>query len=131
MGFSPKLDGNISADYYDRRCSEWQREMSDILKNIGMHQNASNACAQEGIRILELANRAWELYEMQEMAEKRKLLDFVFSNSSWVGGELTPNYRKPFDLIVEAKKLQDERTALTGEKFDKKAQNEIWLPFVV
>ena len=117
----------IKADYYDRRCSEWQGEMSQILKNIEIHQKASNACAQEGIRILELANRAWELYEKQEMAEKRRLLDFVFSNSSWMGGKLTPNYRKPFDLLVEASQLQDERTALTGAKFDKKAQNEIWL----
>jgi len=126
--YSDKLDGSISQEYYDRRCSEWQRDMSQILKDIEMHQKASNACAQEGIRILELANRAWELYEEQEMAEKRRLLDFVFSNSSWMGGKLTPKYRKPFDLIVEARQLQDERTVQTGEKFDEKTQNEIWLP---
>ena len=45
---------------------------------------------EEGIRILELSDRAWELYERQEMLEKRRLLDFVFSNSSWANGKLTP-----------------------------------------
>lgn len=123
-----KLDGNISTQFYDQKRTEWQKEMSQILKNIEMHQNASNSCVQEGIRILELANRAWELYEKQEMTEKRRLLDYVFSNSSWMGGRLTPNYRKPFDLIVEARQMQVEKKAQTGKQFDKEAKNEKWLP---
>ncbi len=61
------------------------------------------------------------------MAEKRRLLDFVFSNSTWAGGRLTPNYRKPFDLISEAVKMQAEEEARTGAKFDKTARNENWL----
>jgi site-specific DNA recombinase len=81
----------------------------------------------EGIRILELANRAWELYEKQEMAEKRRLLDYVFSNSTWADGKLTPNYKKPFDLISEAVKMQEEEEVNTGVRFDKMAGNENWL----
>ena len=93
-----------------------------------MRQNAGNFWSQEAIRILELSNRAWELYEQREMVEKRRLLDFVFSNSSWKDGRLTPNYRKPFDSIVEASQTQDQRATTTGGKFDEEAQNEIWLP---
>lgn len=126
--YEDKLDGTITRQYFDRKSEEWQDEVAQILKSIEVHQNASNSCLEEGIRMLELLNRAWELYEQQEMAEKRRLLDFVCSNSSWRDGKLTPKYRKPFDLIVEASQMHNERATITGEKFGEEAQNEIWLP---
>jgi site-specific DNA recombinase len=49
----------------------------------------------EGVRLLELTQKAASLYEKQEMGEKRPLLNFVFSNSTWKGGR-TPNYHQPF-----------------------------------
>ena len=60
-------------------------------------------------------------------SEEWRLLNCVLSNSSWKSGEFIPNYRKPFDLIVNSRRKQVE---LTGGKFDKVAKNEIWLPFV-
>ncbi|MCE5200457.1 MAG: zinc ribbon domain-containing protein [Armatimonadota bacterium] len=107
--YEDKLDGKITQQFFDRKSAEWRNEMAEIMRSIESHQKASESCVDEGIRILELSNRAWELYEKQEMLEKRRLLDFVFSNSTWANGKLTPKYRKPFDLIVEAKKMQDER----------------------
>jgi hypothetical protein len=103
-------------------------EMAQILRSIETHQKASESCMEEGIRILELSDRACELYEKQEMVEKRRFLDYLFSNSTWANGKLTPKYRKPFDLVVEAQELQDERGDGDGGGFDKTAQNEIWLP---
>jgi hypothetical protein len=50
--------------------------------------------------LLDLAQKAVFLYEKQEMKEKRKLLDFVCSNSTWKDGRLIPQYRKPFDLLL-------------------------------
>jgi hypothetical protein len=38
--------------------------------------------------------------EKQEMQEKRRLLDFVCSNSTDKNGRLIPQYRKPFDLLA-------------------------------
>jgi hypothetical protein len=44
--------------------------------------------------------KAVSLYEKQEMKEKRRILDFLFSNCLWKGGSLVPNYRKPFDTLA-------------------------------
>ena len=123
-----KLDGKTSQEFYDEKSTEWRNEQSAVRKKVEKHENANHSYMGEGIRILELSNRAWELYEKQEMAEKRRLLDYVFSNSSWQGGQLTPNYRKPFDLISDAVKMQEEQEARTGKQFDKTAKNENWLP---
>ncbi|PZR70498.1 MAG: hypothetical protein DLM66_03675 [Candidatus Dormiibacter spiritus] len=68
---------------------------------ISGHQRAESAYFKEGVDLLELASRARELFQSQEPAEKRKLLNFVLSNSSWREGRLTASYRKPFDLISE------------------------------
>ena len=52
-----------------------------------------------GIALLELANQAGELFERQPAGEKRRLLEFLLSNSYWADGELTPQFRQPFDLL--------------------------------
>ena len=59
---------------------------------------------------MELATRAADLFERQPASEKRRLLDFVLSNSTWANGELTPVFRQPFDMIA------DMATACATEK---------------
>ena len=55
----------------------------------------------EGIALMELANRAADLFAEQPASEKRRLLEFVLSNSFWAGGELTPDFRQPFGMITD------------------------------
>ena len=73
-------------------------------ENFGIGANrfriAFNAETQSSVAILELANRAAELFEKQSGSEKRRLLDFVLSNSTWGNGELRVKFRQPFDLIA-------------------------------
>jgi len=52
------------------------------------------------VKLRELADRAAELFERQPPAEKRKLIDFMVSGCRWMGGELVPEYRKPFDTLA-------------------------------
>ena len=52
-------------------------------------------------KILELANKAYLLYQMQNSAEQGKLLKKVLSNCATDGITLYPTYRKPFDQIFK------------------------------
>jgi hypothetical protein len=58
----------------------------------------------DGIKILELPNKAYFLYVKQTPEEKAKLLRIVLSNCSVDAVSLYPTYRKPFDLIFERAK---------------------------
>lgn len=49
----------------------------------------------------------------------------AYSNSSWAGGELTPNYRKPFDILAETNKAYQRKKATFPEKSD---LVEFWRP---
>ena len=70
---------------------------------------------QGGVAILELANRAAELFEKQSGSEKRRLLDFVLSNSTWGNGELRVKFRQPLNLIaLGTTELKQKKAAGVG-----------------
>jgi DNA invertase Pin-like site-specific DNA recombinase len=100
--YDDKLDGRIDVGFYDRKTSEWRDEQSRVRESIEQHENANRSYMDQGIALFELASRAVELFEKQEPREKRRLLDFVLSNCTWAGGELTPQFRQPFDMIADA-----------------------------
>jgi hypothetical protein len=67
------------------------------------------------------------LYEKKAMQGKRRLLDFVCSNSQWRDGKLIPTYRKPLDLLAST------NMTYTKTKAASPVENgfcPIWLPFV-
>ena len=95
--------------------AEWRQEQAAVRQNLEQHEQANQSYLQEGVAILELANRAAGLFEMQVATEKRRLLDFVLSNSTWGNGKLTVEFRQPFDLIaVAATELKQMKAAGVG-----------------
>jgi site-specific DNA recombinase len=120
-----KLDGAISEDYFDRMSEAFRKEQRDTLHKIQQHQSADEAYLEEGVRLLELAQKAVLLYEKQEMKEKRKLLDFMCSNSTWKDGRLIQKYRKPFDLLAVTNRAYQQTKATFPEE---SGLCPIWLP---
>jgi site-specific DNA recombinase len=97
-----KLDARIDVVFYDRKSSEWRREQDRLLRSIEEHQAANQTYLEEGIQLLELAQRAHIRFQKQVPREKRRLLNFLLSNCSWKGGELTAIFRQPFDMLIDA-----------------------------
>jgi hypothetical protein len=54
----------------------------------------------DGVRLLELAKKAYFLFKQQTPSKKSKLLNFVCSNSVWKEQTLTATFRQPFDLLA-------------------------------
>src|SRR5215469_14325957 len=65
------------------------------------------------------------LFEKQEPREKRRLLNFVVSNSTWRGGELAVTFRQPFDLLAETALAHARKKAAGGVA---SGFSQIWLP---
>jgi len=123
--YMDKLDGRIDAEFFDRQSAEWRTEQVRILRNIETHVSANQSYIEEGIKLLELARRAHELFENQPADEKRKLVDFVLSNSIWKNGELLAEYRQPFDVLAITV-ASDQQTKSMGQA--RAVENENWLP---
>jgi hypothetical protein len=117
-------DGLASIQDRIDKAAEFRSEQCRVMRDIETHQNANKSYNEEGIRLLELAQRAHLLFENQPPAEKRKLLDFVLSNCRWKDGKLQAEYRKPFDMlavtVAAGPRAKAEPTQETGK-------NENWL----
>ena len=72
------------------------------MSTITAQGSADRSYLDEGVRLIELAHGASRLFAKQGPLEKRRLLNFVLSNSTWKNGELSVTFRQPFDLLAEA-----------------------------
>ena len=108
------------------------RSFNELPSFTGSGENQSDRSANplvsgssSEINLLGLARRAHELFENQPANEKRKLLDFVLSNSIWKNGELVAEYRQPFDVLAFA--VASDPPTRSAELKDV-VENENWLP---
>lgn len=51
--------------------------------------------------VFSIASMAYELFESSNIEQKRKLINYVFSNLELEGVTLRYSLRKPFDLMVD------------------------------
>jgi len=101
QAYTDKLDGKIPEDVVLRKIGEWREEQSEVLAQIRSHHGANRNYLEEGVKLLELANKAYSLYRSQPAHEKARLLRLVQSNCAWDGVTPRPEYRKPFDVLAK------------------------------
>ena len=120
--YEDKLDGRVDDAFFDRKAAEWRAEQARLRQAIEAHNSADRTYMDEGVRLLELARRAYELFRKQEPGEKRLLLNFLLSNSTWRGGTLSATFRQPFDMLVVTTASQGKEKATgiaSDDLFDK------------
>jgi site-specific DNA recombinase len=99
--YPDKLDGRIDNSFFDRMSAEWREEQNTLLRELSFHQAADQSYLENGIRLLDLAVRAREIFEKRSPAEKHRLLKFVLSNCSWKEGNLTVMFRQHFSISLQ------------------------------
>jgi site-specific DNA recombinase len=112
--YEDKLDGRIEVEFFDRKSREWRAEQTRLLHAIEEHQKADQSYMEEGVRILELAQRAGDLFDKQPLLEKRRLLSCVMSAASWKDGCLAIELRQPFDMLLDANMAVQDKHSLEG-----------------
>ena len=100
-----KLDGKVEPGIFEQLSADWRKQQDKSLREIQRHQAADQHYLEEGITILEMARNAQRLFDQEQPMEKRRLLNFVVSNSTWANGELKATLREPFGFIAEMAKF--------------------------
>jgi site-specific DNA recombinase len=124
--YDDKLDGVIDEAFFRRKADECRGAQAKLSDEIERHRQANQNYIEDGARLLDLANKAADLFEKQPAPEKRKLLRFVLSGCTWKNGQLGFEYRKPFDLIAEferAEKTRKQKTQHSNRNGDQGAAN--------
>lgn len=101
-----KLKGRISDSDYDRYYSKFKDQETDISIRLEKLKEAENNYYVTAKYLLELANRAYELFMSSKVDQKRQLIKLVLSNLTIQGEKLVWEAHKPFDLILECSDRQ-------------------------
>lgn len=104
--YEDKLDGRITQDMYDNKYKEYREKQEGILTKLNSMQGADEEYYITAERLLDLANRAYELFQRSESEQKRQLLSLVLQNCQLKGRELVYELKKPFDSILTCSKSQ-------------------------
>jgi len=95
-----KLKGRITDDEYDKFFQSFHEQKADITTRLGMLQEAEDNYYITAKYLLELANRAYELFKSSEVEERRQLIKLVLSNLRVEDKIVRYEAIKPFDTIL-------------------------------
>jgi hypothetical protein len=101
QAYADKLDGKIDERMWNDLHTRYTERQEALERQISAHTAADRNYLQQGIQILELANKAYNLYLQQPHEERAKLRRFVLLNCSLKDGNPTAVYRKPFDMLAD------------------------------
>jgi site-specific DNA recombinase len=105
--YEDKLDGVIDAAFYQKKAKEGRERLADLQEQMERVQTAGENQMALGLQILEFAKDAYPLFSRMIPSEQAKLLKIVFSKCCLKDGKLTPTYKKPFDVLAEGTKKED------------------------
>lgn len=105
--YSDRLDGRITTDEYDKMVIEYKKEQQDLLIQYEEHSSADKNFYITANRVLDLSQKALDLFEISEPIEKTQLLGFLLQNFSLQGKNLLFEVKTPFNGIVEYAKTND------------------------
>jgi len=96
-----KLDGRITTDEYDKLYKEFRAKIEEVdSKLIGL-QKAEDDYYLTATYLLQLANKAYDLFISSEIEQKRQLLKLTLQNPTLDGRLVRYIVQKPFDTILD------------------------------
>lgn len=98
--YDDKLAGLLSADEWIEKHERWKLEREDAKAKIDALDEMKDEYIENGVLLIELAQRTETFYKIATPAQKRKLVEIVSSNHVLRNGSIEFSYRKPFDLLA-------------------------------
>jgi len=101
--YDDKLDGRITAEFYDEKVNQFEEEKEALLSSLQKLEADNTEYYRVGFAIHELALRSKEIYlnENATIEERRMLLAYAFSNITVLRGNIKVEYTKAFNFLAE------------------------------
>ena len=79
QAYLDELDGKIDDDFWAECSAQWQVEKTRIEERLARHCQADSAYLELGVRLIDVASRARELYLNQGLVERRGFLGSILA----------------------------------------------------
>ena len=118
--YDDKMAGLIDEEMYRRKSQDYLRRKEEIAAALEGYQKNEFNTFELSLNVLDLANRAVEIYKRRTPEEKRLLLKILLLNANLKDKKVDFTLRIPFSYIVEYKKSEDwsERADLNRRLLD-------------
>jgi site-specific DNA recombinase len=104
--YEDKLDGSITESLYNKKREEYRAKQKEISGKIASLGIADEEYYLTSEYLLQLANRAYDLFMSSEAEEKRQLLQLTLQNLELDGKKVNFELVKPFDKVFACSNSQ-------------------------
>jgi site-specific DNA recombinase len=104
--YEDKLDGSITESLYNKKLKEFRAKQKEISGKIASLVIADEEYYVTSEYLLQLANRAYDLFMSSEAEEKRQLLQLTLRNLELDGKKVNFELVKPFDKVFACSNSQ-------------------------
>jgi hypothetical protein len=119
-----KLDGRITAVFYDAKAAAWRDEEAKLRRRI-TELRAASQNFESAIRAIEETSQVCKAFPTQPATEQRRLLKILVDSATWKGGEFDTTLRTPFQKLRLSNRAN--QTNEKGKGVDG-AEIKNWLP---
>jgi site-specific DNA recombinase len=74
--YEDRLDGFIEPAFFERKAQEWRQAQKRLMDQKAEHLSANHNYIDDGVRLLELARKAYFLFKKQNPSEKTSIAGF-------------------------------------------------------
>jgi len=105
--FDLMADGSITKDMFNKKLKEYKEKQAEIEAKMQSYTDADENFYLTANMVLNLAKRAYEIFQNSEVEEKRQLLNFLLQNLKLEGKNLVFELKTPFDTVLQASKCSN------------------------
>lgn len=87
---------------FNKKLKEYKEKQAELNEEIQRYTDADENYYITANTVLNLAKRAYKIFESSEVAEKRQLLNFLLQNLQLKGRKLVFTLKTPFDTVLKA-----------------------------
>ncbi len=91
----------ITTEEYDKKAEEYNIEENDLMIQLEEHTQGNQNFYIAPNKIIDLTQRAWEIFESSEVENKIQLLNFLLQNCELEGKKLLFKLKTPFEGVLE------------------------------
>ncbi len=106
MLYNDRLDQKITTDIWEKKQAEVNAEQQEIQEQILKIKNIETKYFEIWLNILDLSQRALEIYKKRSPEERRLLLSHIFSNLMLKDKKVLPLLKKPIEVL--SKRVQQK-----------------------
>ncbi|MFH1712905.1 MAG: recombinase family protein [Candidatus Jacksonbacteria bacterium] len=98
------FDSSITTDIYDKKLKEYKERQQEIISQMSQYDQADKNYYITVNTVLNLAQRAYEIFSGSELDTKRQILNLLLQNPELKDKNLHFKLKAPFDTVLQASK---------------------------